>query len=154
MPPDTETTYPETTGFSKFRNALTADCTALTNFNNNNRPKKTHTHTHTQKRRKEKLRIRDLPLPVMKRRSKEQKWVAASGIFAWIFRRGKSEHRREESKRAQEKLARRLGWWALLQRAPEIPNQVLNDSSRKLDAQTASNFFWGSDLGCHHPTIK
>jgi hypothetical protein len=46
MPPDTETTYPVTTGLSKLRNALTADCTALTNINNNNnQPKKTHTHT-------------------------------------------------------------------------------------------------------------
>jgi hypothetical protein len=40
MPPDTETTYPKTTGFSKLHNALTADCTALTNINNNNQPKK------------------------------------------------------------------------------------------------------------------
>jgi len=43
MPPDTENTYPVTTGFSKLRNALTADCTALTDINNSNQPKKKKT---------------------------------------------------------------------------------------------------------------
>jgi hypothetical protein len=106
MPPDTETTYPVTTGFSKLRNALTADCTALTNINNNNQPKKKKKKTQkTEGKTPDRRSTTTCDEAEIKR--------TEMSCCKWDFRVNlptREERSTEEKpKTAQEKLARRLG---------------------------------------------